>query len=185
MSHYDDLDAPDLEPVASELRAGRPRLTALELDATRRLIRARAAAPARRRTTKGTFMKSRLGILTMLVAGMLLSTTGAGLAVSGLSNDSAAKSQYGNVNNEDDDKQGGRGNVLGEEESGGGSGGPSGGSAPASDENDLQPARQVEAGADEGGGELPFTGFAAIPVLLGGIALLTTGLVLRRRSAEE
>lgn len=181
MSHYDDLDAPDLEPVASELRAGRPRLTALELDATKQRIRARAAAPARRRTTKGTFMKSRLGILLMLVAGMLLSTTGAGLAVSGLSG-SAAEVQYGSGN---DDDKGGGGNVLGEEESNSGSGGPSGGSAPEAAQNDLQPTRQVEAGADNGGEELPFTGFAAIPVLLGGIALLTTGLVLRRRSAEE
>ena len=34
-------------------------------------------------------MKSRLVVLTMLVLGMLLSTTGAGLAVSGLTGDNA------------------------------------------------------------------------------------------------
>ena len=69
--------------------------------------------------------------------------------------------------------------TLGEEDSGGG--------APAgSDDNGTQPARQVEAGAQGTGGEeqLPFTGFAAIPILLGGVALLTTGLVLRRRAGE-
>ena len=32
-----------------------------------------------------------------------------------------------------------------------------------------------------GGGSLPFTGFLAIGVLLGGVALLGTGLLLRRR----
>ena len=50
----------------------------------------------------------------------------------------------------------------------------------------FQPARQVEAGAQGSGGEeLPFTGFAAIPILLGGVALLTSGLVLRKRAADE
>jgi hypothetical protein len=42
----------------------------------------------------------------------------------------------------------------------------------------AQPSRQVEAG---GGGQIPFTGYAAIPTLLIGIALLAMGLVLRRR----
>ena len=36
-----------------------------------------------------------------------------------------------------------------------------------------------------GGEQLPFTGFAAIPILLGGVALLTTGLVMRRRTADD
>jgi hypothetical protein len=47
----------------------------------------------------------------------------------------------------------------------------------------VQPSRQVEAGANNN--ELPFTGFAAIPVLIGGIALLSAGLVLRRRTGDE
>ena len=42
---------------------------------------------------------------------------------------------------------------------------------------------QHQAGANNS--KLPFTGFAAIPVLLGGIALLSAGLVLRRRSGDE
>lgn len=42
----------------------------------------------------------------------------------------------------------------------------------------AQPARQVAA---DSGDQLPFTGFAAIPVLLGGIALTGSGLVLRRK----
>ena len=69
-------------------------------------------------------MKSRLAILATLVLGMLLSTTGAGLAISGMSGSGDA-------------------------------------------------------------GVAGVTGFAAIPILLGGIALLATGLVMRRRSSED
>lgn len=126
-------------------------------------------------------MKSRLAILMMLVLGMLLSTTGAGLAITGLSgNGDASVAAYPSPTT----TQGG-GGVLGDQDSGsdvlpeeqGSPGG--GGRAPGSA---VQPSRQVEAGA---GNELPFTGFAAIPILLGGLALLSMGLVLRRRTAGE
>ena len=59
----------------------------------------------------------------------------------------------------------------------------SGGNNPSGGGGDTQPTRQVEAGATTS--QLPFTGFAAIPVLIGGIALLSAGLVLRRRSGEQ
>lgn len=118
-------------------------------------------------------MRSRLAILGMLVLGMVLSTGGAGMAISGLSSadDNAAVSQYGREQPDDD--------VLGDEDSGG----PGG----QQDDNDgTQPDRQVELGAqDDGGEELPFTGFAAIPVLIGGVALFGTGLVLRKRTGED
>ena len=127
-------------------------------------------------------MRSRLAIIAMLVFGMVLSTGGGALAVSGFTSqqDNAAKGQYGggNVGGQDEG-----GDVLGEDESGGpaeNNGGPAG------EEEASQPARQVEAGAQGSGGEeLPFTGFAAIPILLGGVALLTSGLVLRKRAADE
>ena len=125
-------------------------------------------------------MKSRLVVLTMLVLGMLLSTTGAGLAVSGLSGDNASISQYAQPS------PGGGGGVLGDQDSGvGGDEAPSGGGGPSGGEegSDVQPSRQVEAGANDD--NLPFTGFAAIPVLIGGIALLSAGLVLRRRTGDE
>src|SRR4051795_5380354 len=90
MSNHDDL-----QPVIDQLRAHRPEATALELDAIKQRVRARASHPARRRTRRAQLMKSRLVILTMLVFGMLLSTAGAGLAVSGLSgNPSASSAQY-------------------------------------------------------------------------------------------
>ena len=96
--------------------------------------------------------------------------------------DNAATSQYGR-GTQGEEEQG----VLGEEDSGGGE---EGNGAPAGTQDEgggAQPARQVEAGAQATGDEeqLPFTGFAAIPILLGGVALLTSGLVLRRRSAED
>ena len=56
----------------------------------------------------------------------------------------------------------------------------SGGVAPAEATN-TQPTRQEAAAANT---QLPFTGFAAIPVILGGLALLTGGLILRRRTGE-
>src|SRR5215212_4343596 len=89
MSNHDDLQ-PDLQPVIDQLRAHRPEATALELDAIKQRVRARASHPARRRTRRAQLMKSRLVILSMLVFGMLLSTAGAGLAVTGLSGNKSA-----------------------------------------------------------------------------------------------
>ena len=171
MSNYDDLQQ-DLQPVIDQLRANRPEATALELDAIKQRVRARSSQPARRRTTRrAQLMKSRIVILTMLVFGMLLSTAGAGLAVSGLAGQNdASKAQYG------EQPPSGGGDVLGDQDEG---------TNVAPEDNggggDVQPARQVEAGADTDS-TLPFTGFAAIPVLIGGIALLSAGLALRRRS---
>ena len=187
MSNYDDLQ-PDLQPVIDQLRANRPEATALELDAIKQRVRARSSQPARRRTTRrAQLMKSRLVILSMLVLGMLLSTTGAGLAVTGLSQHNASVAQYGTATPTPSTTPSG-GYVLGDEDSGnnalpednnGGGTSPGGGGG-----NAVQPARQVEAGADTNS-SLPFTGFAAVPILLGGIALLSAGLVLRRRTGEQ
>jgi hypothetical protein len=179
MSQYDDLQ-PDLQPVIDQLRANRPEATALELDAVKQRVQARVANPARRRTRGNRLMKSRLVILTMLVLGMLLSTTGAGLAVTGLSGTNAGVAEYTTPTPTG-------GGVLGDQDTGSGvkpdsTGG--GGTAPkTTTKTTVQPARQVEAGANNS--KLPFTGFAAIPVLLGGIALLSAGLVLRRRTGDE
>jgi hypothetical protein len=180
MSNYDDLQ-PDLQPVIDQLRANRPEATALELDAIKQRVRARSSQPARRRTTRrAQLMKSRLVILSMLVFGMLLSTAGAGLAVTGLSSQNAGVHQYGPDTSPAPDS----GGVLGDEDAGAGEQ-PAAAPAPGGD-SDVQPSRQAEAGVgNSSGGELPFTGFAAIPILIGGVALLTTGLVLRRRSPED
>ena len=141
-------------------------------------------------------MKSRLVILTMLVLGMLLSTAGAGLAVSGLSgNDSASVGEYGKTpTTTPTTPPGGKGGVLGDQDTGNGqnvlpsesggngpNGGPGGGVAAGTS---VQPARQVEAGSNTGS-SLPFTGFAAVPILFGGIVLLSGGFLLRRRAGAQ
>jgi hypothetical protein len=186
MSPYDDLQ-PDLQPVIDQLRANRPEATALELDAIKQRVRARSSQPARRRTRRAQLMKSRLVILSMLVVGMLLSTAGAGLAVSGLSGQrNASVAEYSTPT--PTATQPPTNDVLGEQDSGSGtkpSGtSPNNGSGPGGGSG-VQPSRQVEAGATPNNSKLPFTGFAAVPILLGGIVLLSAGLVLRRRTSRE
>ena len=157
-------------------------------------------------------MKSRVAILGMLVTGMLFSTAGAGLAVSGIadqSTDNAAVSQYATPTptptydcptrrTGSASQNQGTGNVT--EECG------EGGVLPAEAENAPVAARERQRRRRARPGEapeepapspsasrrprprptqLPFTGFAAIPVLLGGLALLTGGLLLRRRTRSE
>jgi hypothetical protein len=178
MSHHDrhPQTDEDLQPVIDQLRANRPQATPLELDAIKR--RALAGRVARRQQRP---MKSRILIIAMLAFGMLFSTTGAGLAITGLaSDDQASVAQYGQgVKGEEVD---GGDNVLpdtdvtpeGEDE----------GTAPDEDagtgpDSVVQPTRQAEVNS---GQQLPMTGFAAIPVLLLGVALFGGGLVMRRGS---
>ncbi len=149
----------EFDDITRLLREERPQASELELDDIRRRVRQRVAR-------KGQPMRSRLAILAMLVAGMLVSGTGAGLAVQGFdqSGPDASQAQYPN----------GGGGVLGEEDSGGGE--------VIQEETDTvddeaQVAQQVESGDS-----LPFTGFAAIPVVLAGVALIGGGLMLRRQS---
>jgi hypothetical protein len=178
MSRNDNhLHDAELGPVIDRLQAERPTASDLELGLIKQRVRDRVA-PSARRSRRTEFMRSRLAIIAMLVFGMVLSTGGGALAVSGFTSqqDNAAQGQYGPGSDDEG------GNVLGEEESGNPA--PDNG-APAGEEEASQPTRQVEAGAQGSGGEeLPFTGFAAIPILLGGVALLTSGLVLRKRAGD-
>jgi hypothetical protein len=198
MEHHHD----DLESVVHHLRASRPELSGLELDHVKQRVRARVASP-RSQSRRTQLMKSRLTILAMLALGMGLSTTGAGLAVSGLSSDNnAAQHQYGKA------QPPGPTSITTPGPTSGTTPGPTSGAAPAPGptsgtlgeedqgatlpeqdaEAPTQPTRQVEAGAQEqaqGGEELPFTGLAAIPILVGGVALLAGGLVLRRNAPKR
>lgn len=180
---------PELADVASLLEEQRPEMSALELDAVKRRAMSRASV---RSTThpKGNFMKSRLALISMLTAGLLMSGTGATLAIDGISaTQNAGTAQYGTSNENG-------GEVLGETETGsddqvpggqgvenaGGQGTESAGGGGGND--GAQPSRQVEQGA-QSAGELPFTGYAGITVLLLGLGLLSTGLVMRRSARQS
>src|ERR1700759_1413163 len=88
---------PELEDIEDALRANRHEASPLELDriklqAIRQAAQGRPSFVARQ---KGAFMKSRLAMMLVIAAGFMLSTTGAGLAISGSSSSgSAAGSQY-------------------------------------------------------------------------------------------
>jgi hypothetical protein len=198
----------EFDDVIRRLEDERPQATARELDEIKQRVRRRAAEPSRRRQS----MKSRVAILGMLVTGMLFSTAGAGLAVSGIADQStnnAAVSQYAtptptptyvcptDTDNVSPSENQGTGTAPGENCGEGGvlpaevENAPSPEPAPASEtgggvlpqEEGTQPERQQAAAVETS--QLPFTGFAAIPVLLGGLALLTGGLILRRRTRSE
>lgn len=187
--HHDPLPA-DLLDVAQTLERQRPRLDGLELDELkRRSMRAsRTTAPS---THKGPFMRTRLAIMTLLASGLILSGGGTALGVVALqAKDDAGVAQYGSPDTAP-------GQVLGETASGddtpdapdvagtAGSGGGGGGDVlgtTARGGTDIQATRQI---ATAPGGSLPFTGYAAIPVLLLGLAMVGAGLVLRRRPQQS
>jgi hypothetical protein len=177
---------PELADLAEELRAERPRATAGDLDRIKLAVVARAD---RRGRQKGTFMKSRLAITSMLVLGFAFSGAGAGLAVSGISSgDDAGVAQYGTTTTTTttttppQQQLAPQGQVapetLGEVDSG---------TPPPSEDvpegaAEVQPTEQVAA---DDGDSLPFTGLAAIPLLVVGVGLLISGVVLRRGGRSD
>jgi hypothetical protein len=157
---------PDVADLAGRLREERPTLSPLELDRLRKRLAARSVSERQPRLSRSpSFLGSRLAVTMLLTLGIVIGTTGAGLAVSGLSGDgSAGQGQY----DQPGENAGGqeKGEVLGRAEH-----------SPAA----KQGAKQVAA-VEEGGGEsLPFTGILGIPLLLTGVAMLATGLLVRRR----
>jgi hypothetical protein len=169
----------EFDDVIRRLRDERPEATPLELDQIKLRVRQSAARGSRRSRP----MKSRLAILATLVVGMVFTTAGAGVAVTSLtSSTDAASEQYGGnapqqpvIPSKPHKPSGG---VQGVTETTP----PAQNTSPAV----LQPTRQIEAGAaSPSSTSLPFTGFAAIPVLLIGVALLTAGVIMRRRSAPD
>jgi hypothetical protein len=118
-----------------------------------------------------TIARTRMLVVALLAAGVFFSVAGSGLAISGFADqDQAAVAQYGQGVLPDDDAEPGPDDEQAVP--------PGGGSG-----DDVRTPEQVQQGVTQaGGGQLPFTGFSAIPVLLAGVAALTAGLVLRRRS---
>jgi hypothetical protein len=161
----------DLVPIAERLREERPRPSGAVLDRIK--LRALAGRPRRRlERPRRVLAGSRVALVAVLAVGLLMSGAGATLAVSGLSGSgSAGSAQYQRLPSGTEGTQ-----SLGGGESGNGSGvAPSEGTGGS---EGVQAARQV--GTSSGRQSLPFTGLAAIPLLLVGMALLGGGLVVRR-----
>jgi hypothetical protein len=171
------------EGIDAALRDLRPQLAEDRLSRVTR--RARVAAIGGSVQRKESFVRSRVAILLMLVSGFALSGAGAGLAVSGVVGDNpAADAQYAKPGGEQTlvPEQ----NVAGEQNTGAPKAeksNPPARVAPATQTEPTQVTRQVS--ADTAGDELPFTGFAAIPVLLVGVFLLASGFMLRRGNRGE
>ena len=132
------------------------------------------------------FARSRVAIAALLATGGLMTTGGAAVGVSALSTELSAKAaQYGVQAQSAGTLGSGTAGATASGTAGGSGGGTAGAVATGSRTGGevatatAQAPRQLEA---SGGSDLPFTGFAAIPMLLGGIALLATGLVVRRRT---
>ena len=200
----------ELNEIEDALRAERHQASPLELDR----IKLQAIRQAKRPRTslyakKGIFMKSRLALTLLLVAGFMLSTTGATLAISGSSDSgSAASNQYvppgtENEHNSNHPEHG----VKGAQESGGKctEGGNNGGAGNngAKGENCSEPAKgnqpatleptsevEVAPTAEQtavvsSSSSLPFTGFVAIPLLIIGLGLIVGGAVLGIKSRKD
>jgi hypothetical protein len=198
MTHHDEHD--DLQHVVARLRAERPEATPLKLDAVKQRVVARAARPRSTTRRSTPLMRTRAAILSVLALGFLLSTAGAGLAVTGLQDNSqASQAQYpapqppptpaapapipeSQVLGEQQESAPAKpaapeeNKVLPEKAE-------SPAAAPAPAPAPVQATRQVEVGAQAG--SLPFTGFAALPILLLGLALLSIGLVMRRSTGKQ
>jgi hypothetical protein len=172
MSDFRDSLPPDLAGLGERLRRDRPELAPLELDRIKvNVMRRKSAAP------KGGFMRARLTILGFLVVGIVMMGTGGALAVSGFSGGSAATAEYGPSGVKGVQATGTLGSNTTPQPTSSGSpsaGSPSAAAVPS-------PAAQVSSG----GNSLPFTGYAAIPVLLIGVALLGTGAIMRRRTRGQ
>ena len=173
-----------LDYLALQLRAERPQPSTLELDRVKRRVLA-GAAHTRQTTprTKGFLMRSRLALVSVIAVGALFSGTGATLALSGnLSASQAVEAQ----------PQTGP-QVLGQQQSGNPSttGTPTNQTLPPTTTPattnqaagpSVQGAQQVAASGTQ---TLPFTGLAAIPILVIGLLMLLFGFVLNRRTRDQ
>jgi preprotein translocase subunit SecG len=110
-------------------------------------------------------MRTRFAIISMLVVGVLLtSTAGAGMALSGSSGSgSAGSAQYPTPSHH-------TGTLA-----------PASSNTPPPD-GTVQPAQQLS--TPSGSSQLPFTGLVLIPLIILGVAMLLIGLVLRSRSTR-
>ena len=174
--HFDTQLPADLADVAERLTQDAPRMSALELDELKRRVTTRGARNATHQTRS--IMRARFTFTSLLAAGILMTSGGATLAVSGLSDtDNAGVEQYGTTTAKSVTVPSGTLGATGVADT------PSDDNVSPSQDDGAAPVAQAPRQvAQSGGGDLPFTGYAGIPVLLIGVALLASGLVLRRNA---
>ena len=186
----------ELHDIEETLRANRPETSPLELDriklqAIRQASQGRTSFLARQ---KGAFMKSRLAMMLVIAAGFMLSTTGAGLAISGSSSSgSAAGTQYtpAGVEEHGGHQNEGQG-VKGAATHGGNKCSDNGSNCnepaetePAPAEVEVAPVPAEQQAVVSSGSSLPFTGFVAIPLLIIGVLMVVGGAMLRFKSRKQ
>jgi hypothetical protein len=178
MKSYDDKMPDHLRATAERLQDSRPQPDDGVLERAKQHAVSRGGSGAH--IPRGGFMKSRIAIAAVLATGLIMSGGGASLAISGISSQgSAAVIQYPT------DTTPGSGNSPIQEEGGSGEGNSPGGAdlgAVAGKTGDVQAARQA---GSNGRQSLPFTGLAAIPLLLLGLVVTGGGLMMRRRADEN
>lgn len=143
--------------------------------------------------------RSRIGITALLAVGVLMGSAGVAMGASALSTATNASAvQYGTSETKPLSNLGpsasGPSQVANARQS---APGPNqvanAGQSPSGTNEALNAAARPATAAAQAprqlaasqAAELPFTGFAAIPVLLIGLILLASGLVLRRRSSSQ
>ncbi|MDQ3586727.1 MAG: hypothetical protein M3375_00005 [Actinomycetota bacterium] len=181
-----DQTPAELAWVAERLEQDRPTASPLEFDRMKLQARTQAVRGARSQA-KGSVLKSRVAIGAILMLGLFTGGTGTTLALQGNSGN-AAQVQYpqqtppppnGTVLGQEQGPEQ-DGGVLGTEQGNGGGPGPG---ATQSSEGPVQSNRQVV--ATKGGSELPFTGLAAVPLIVLGLGLIATGTMLYRSARQE
>ena len=166
----------DVARVAERLEQERPTATPLELDRIQLRAQAQAARQGRSQA-KGSLLKSRVAITAVLMLGLFTGGTGATLAVSG-------SSDGGNASQVQYPRGTGGNNVLGQQQ-GSNPANPGGGNVLGTSESSpgaAQGSQQVV--ATQGGSSLPFTGLAAIPIIILGLALLGAGAMMWRSTRQ-
>ena len=143
--------------VVRLLETLRPVPTGTELDRARSRATARVAKTNQARRS----LRARVAVLGLTVVGLMVTITGTGMALSGISGSgSAGVAQYGGPP---------QGQVLG------------GHRAPPT--SGVRVTRQLAAAGK--GDALPFTGLATIPLLAAGLVMLGAGVVGRRAVAAR
>ncbi|OJU85829.1 MAG: hypothetical protein BGO11_12465 [Solirubrobacterales bacterium 70-9] len=168
-------------------------MTALELDAAKvRVMKSAQKQSGMFAKKKGSLMKSRFALIAVLALGVFMSGTGASLAVSGFADSgSAGQTQYPQHNSHNNGKHvveaaDGGGSKCTEGSSGNGASSGSGAENCNEPEVAAVEAQAVEQTAVTGSSSsLPFTGLAAIPVLIVGLGLLAAGVAMRFRRRDD